>query len=161
MGRYGEDDTSDMMKTFLNYPEFARSIGRIGTRVTLTSDLPPRLARLASLRTAWLCDSEYLCAHLRDQSPALNITDKELYEVANGASSDTLQGMDKHIVQAIDEMHYTHYLSDEKWYRIDRLGPNALMDTITTYGFFLSLAAAVNSTGVQLEKGIAGYGDKF
>lgn len=78
MGPYGEDDTSDMMKTFLNYPEFARSIGRIGTRVTLTGDLPPRLARLASLRTAWLCDSEYLWAHLRDQGAALNITDKEL-----------------------------------------------------------------------------------
>lgn len=161
MGPYGEDDTSDMMKTFLNYPEFARSIGRIGTRVTLTGDLPPRLARLASLRTAWLCDSEYLWAHLRDQGAALNITDKELFEVANGASSDTLQGMDKHIVEAIDEMHYTHYLSDEKWYRIDRLGPNALMDVMTTYGFFLSLAAAVNSMGVQLEQGVAGYGDKF
>lgn len=161
MGRHGEDDTSDMMKTFLNYPEFARSIGRIGTRVTLTSDLPPRLARLAALRTAWICDSEYLWAHLREQSRSLNITDKELLEVASGAASDTLQGMDKHIVEAIDEMHFTHYLSDEKWYRIDRLGSNALMDTMTTYGFFVSLAAAVNSMGVQLEKGIAGYGDKF
>lgn len=161
MGPYGEDDTSDMMKTFLNYPEFARSIGRIGTRVTLTSDLPPRLARLASLRTAWLCDSEYLWAHLRNESLALDITDEELYEVANGASSDTLHGMEKHIVEAIDEMHYTHYLSDEKWYRIDRLGPNALMDIITTYGFFVSLAAAVNSMGVQLDKGIAGYSDAF
>lgn len=159
MGPYGEDDTSDMMRTFLNYPEFARSIGRIGTRVTLTTDLPPRLARLASLRTAWLCDSEYLWAYLRDQSAALNITDKELTEVANGGGA--LQGMDKHVVEAIDELHYTHYFSDEKWYRIDRLGPNALMDTMTTYGFFVSLAAAVNSMGVQLDKGVAGYGDKF
>lgn len=160
MGPYGEDDTSDMMKTFLNYPEFARSIGRIGTRVTLTSDLSPRLARLAALRTAWLCDSEYLWAHIREQSTAL-ITEKELYDIANGTWSSTLQGMDKHIVEAVDELHYTHYFSDEKWYRIDRLGPNALMDTITTYGFFVSLAAAVNSMGVQLEKGIAGFGDKL
>jgi hypothetical protein len=161
MGPYGEDDTSDMMKTFLNYPEFARSLGRIGTRVTLTSDLPPRLARLACLRTAWLCDSEYLWAHLREQGRACNITDQELHEVATGTPSDTLKGMDRHIVEAIDEMHYTHYLSAEKWYRIDRLGPNALMDTMTTYGFLVSLAAAVNSMGVQLEKGIAGYGEKF
>lgn len=161
MGPYGEDDTSDMMKTFLNYPEFARSIGRIGTRVTLTSELSPRLARLAGLRTAWLCDSEYLWAHLREQSRSLGISDKELLEVANGASGNTLQGMDKHIVEAIDELHYTHYFSDEKWYRIDRLGSNALMDAITTYGFFVSLAAAVNSMGVQLEKGIAGYGSEL
>jgi alkylhydroperoxidase family enzyme len=161
MGRYGEDDTSDMMKTFLNYPEFTRSIGRIGTRVTLTSDLPPRLARLATLRAAWLCDSEYLWAHLREQSVELGIADETLYEVASSASSDTLQGMEKHIVEAIDEMHYTHYLTDEKWYRIDRLGSNALMDIITTYGFVVSLAAAVNSMGVQLESGIAGYGARL
>jgi alkylhydroperoxidase family enzyme len=161
MGRYGEDDTSDMMKTFLNYPEFARSIGRIGTRVTLTSDLPPRLARLASLRTAWLCDSEYLWAHVREQCLALGIGDEALYAVASGGETEALQGMEKHIVEAIDELHYAHYLSDEKWYRIDRLGPNALMDIMTTHGFFVSLAAAVNSMGVQLEKGIVGYGDKF
>lgn len=156
MGPYGESGTSAMMKTFLNYPEFARSIGRIGTRVTLTTDLPPRSAALAALRTAWLCDSEYLWAHLREQSPALAIADDEL---ANGASGDSLTSMEKHIVEAIDELHHTHYLSDEKWYRIGRLGPNALMDLMTTYGFFVSLAAAVNSMGVQLEDGVTGWGE--
>ncbi|MFD4640838.1 carboxymuconolactone decarboxylase family protein [Lentzea sp. NPDC058436] len=146
MGPYGESGTSAMMRTFLNYPEFARSLGRIGTRVTLTSDLPPRLAALASARTAWLCGSEYLWAHVHAQHPGLGGTE--------------LSGMDRHVVEAIDELHHTHHLSDEKWYRIGRLGPNALMDLITTYGLFVSLAAAVNSMGVQPEDGLARWGDQ-
>lgn len=158
MGRYGEDDASDMMKTFLNYPEFTRSIGRIGTRVWLTSDLSPRSARLASLRTARLCDSEYLWAHLREQSRALGISGEELDDVAGGASTQALTGMERHIVDAVDELHHTHHLSDEKWYRIDRLGPNAVLDLMTNYSFVLTLAAAVNSMGVQLEEGITGCG---
>jgi 4-carboxymuconolactone decarboxylase len=156
MGPYGESGTSDMMRTFLNYPEFARSLGRIGTRVSLTGELGPRLGQLAALRTAWLCGSEYLWAHLRDEGPA--ITEEELDAVTGGAAGDVLTGMDKHVVEAIDELHHTHYLSDEKWYRIDRLGSNAVMDVMTTYGFFVSLAAAVNSMGVRLEDGVAGWG---
>lgn len=156
MGPYGESGTSAMMKTFLNYPEFARSLGRIGTRVTLTGDLPPRSARLAALRTARLCDSGYLWAHLREGSAALGITEDELAEVAGGGAGDALDGTDRHVVEAIDELHHTHYLSDEKWYRVDRLGPNALMDLMTTYGFYVSLAAAVNSMGVQPEDGVSG-----
>ncbi|MFJ5992804.1 hypothetical protein [Lentzea sp. NPDC092896] len=144
MGPYGEAGTSTMMRTFLNYPEFARSLGRIGTRVTLTSDLPPRLAALASARTAWACGSEYLWAHVHAQSPGITETE--------------LSGIEQHVVEAIDELHHTHYLSDEKWYRISLLGPNAVMDLITTYGFFVSLAAAVNSMGVQPEDGLTGWG---
>ncbi|WP_021594012.1 carboxymuconolactone decarboxylase family protein [Actinomadura welshii] len=158
MGPYGESGTSTMMKTFLNYPEFARSIGRIGTRVTLTGDLPPRLAGLASLRTAWLGDSEYLWAHIRERCLEIGLNEDELAEVAAGVSGGGLSGMDRHIVEAIDELHRTHYLNDEKWYRIGRLGPNALMDIMTTYGFFVSLAAAVNSMGVPLEDGLTGWG---
>jgi alkylhydroperoxidase family enzyme len=157
MGPYGEPGTSDMMRTFLNYPEFARSIGRIGTRVTLTGELPPRSAALASLRTARLCGSEYLWAHIRERSTALGITGDELDAVASGTAGKVLDGMDRHIVEAIDELHHTHHLSDEKWYRIDRLGSNALMDLITTYGFYVTLAAAVSRMGVQLEEGLAGW----
>jgi alkylhydroperoxidase family enzyme len=154
MGPYGESGTSAMMKTFLNYPEFARSLGRIGTRVTLTTDLAPRSAALAALRTAWLCDSEYLWAHIGEQA---DFSDADLRAVAGDAADAGLTSIEAHIVQAIDELHHTHYLSDEKWYRIDRLGPNALMDLITTYGFVLSLAAAVNSMGVQLEDDLTGW----
>jgi alkylhydroperoxidase family enzyme len=153
MGPYGESGTSAMMKTFLNYPEFARSLGRIGTRATLTGELPARSARLAALRTVRLCDSGYLWAHLARDGAELGITGEALAGVARGAA-EVLTGIDRHIVEAVDELHRAHHLSDEKWYRIDRLGPNAVMDVITVYGFFVSLAAAVNSMGVQLEDGM-------
>ncbi|MFG1926919.1 carboxymuconolactone decarboxylase family protein [Cryptosporangium sp. NPDC048952] len=210
MGPFAEGDSTAMVKTFLNYPEFSRSLGRLTTRVSLTSDLPPRLARLAALRAAWLCDSEYLWAHLREDA-ALN--DHLLDAVAragtsdapsdattgpttgaasgpttggasggatggasggtsgpttggasggtsgpaSGGASERLTGIERHAIEAIDELHHTHHLSDEKWYRIDRLGPNALLDLMSTYAVVVTLAAAGNSMGVQLEDGLTGW----
>jgi alkylhydroperoxidase family enzyme len=48
-------------------------------------------------------------------------------------------------------------LTEEKWYRIGQLGPNAVMDLMTAYGFWVTLAAAVNSMGVALEDRLAGW----
>ncbi|MEV5893203.1 carboxymuconolactone decarboxylase family protein [Nonomuraea fuscirosea] len=156
LGPYGEEGASAMMRTFLHYPEFARSIGRIGTRVTLTGDLPKRLSVLASLRTAWLCGAEYLWAHLRAEGAAAGFTGPELRAVATG-EHDVLNSIERHVVEAIDELHETHHLSEEKWYRVGRLGPDAVMDLMTTYGFLVTLAVAVNSMGVRLEDGLDGW----
>ncbi|WP_432825761.1 carboxymuconolactone decarboxylase family protein [Dactylosporangium sp. CA-092794] len=157
MGPYGEEGTSAMMRTFLNYPEFVRSIGRIGTRVTLTSDLPKPLAALASLRTTWLCDCEYLWAQIRQEALGGRITEAQVGAIAAG-EYDALTSIERHLVEAIDEMHDTHYLSEEKWYRVGLLGPNAVMDLMTTYGFFVTLSAAVNSMGVEFEDTVPGWG---
>jgi len=158
MGSYGEEGTSDMMKTFLNYPEFTRSIGRIGTRVTLTTDLPRRLAALAVLRTAWLCDCDYLWAHILADG-GVPVTGAEQTAVKHGAYGD-FNSLERHVLEAIDELHDTHYLSEEKWYRIGRLGSNAVLDLIVTYAFFVTLSVAVNSLGVQLEDGTGWDGER-
>lgn len=157
MGPYGEDGMSDLWRTFLNYPEFVRSIGRIGTRVTLTNELPPRVAALAALRTAWLGEGEYVWAAARAEAVARGLSREQIVAVATGAYRDVLTSVEAHVVEAVDELHSTHYLSDEKWYRIDRLGPNALLDLMTTYSFVLTLCAATNSMGVPLEEGVSGW----
>lgn len=150
MGPYGEEGTSAMMKTFLNYPEFSRSIGRIGTRVTLTTDIPRPMAALASLRTVWISGCEYLWAQIRQEAVKLGVTDAQISAVARG-KYDALNSLERHVVEAIDELHDTHYLSEEKWYRIGRFGANAVMDLMMTYGFFVTLSVAVNSMGIALE----------
>jgi alkylhydroperoxidase family enzyme len=156
MGRFGTADAANLMKTALNYPEFARAIGRISTRVTLTTDLPPRLWQLACLRTVWLCGSEYLWARHRDEALALGIGEDELLKVARGSG---LTGLDALVVQAVDEMHWTHYLGADSWVGFDQFGHNAVMDLMTTYAFYVTLSAFANSAGVQLDEGLAGYSD--
>ncbi|GAA4557088.1 hypothetical protein [Pseudonocardia xishanensis] len=158
MGPHGEEGASAMMRTFWHYPEFARSIGRIGTRVTLTNDLGPRLAVLAALRTAWLCDGEYVWSEARAEALIRGLTDAEITAVATASYDSVLTSVETHVVEAVDELHFTHHLTEEKWYRIDRLGPNALLDLMTTYSFILTLCAATNSMGVQLEPGSTGWG---
>jgi alkylhydroperoxidase family enzyme len=157
MGKFGTADASNLMKTVLNYPEFARAIGRISTRVTLTHDLTPRLYQLACMRTVWLCDSEYLWGRHRQECLALGVTDEELRDVAQGGGD--LQGLDRLIVEAIDEMHHNHYLTDAQWTGFDALGHNAPLDLITLYGFYVTLSGFANTTGVQLDEGVEGYAE--
>lgn len=157
MGELGTRNASLLMRTLLNYPEFLRAIGRKATRVTETSCLPARLYQLGCMRTVWLCDSEYLWARHRAECLELGITDEELYEVAVGPASKKLSGADRLIVEAIDEMHYTHYLSDAKWTGFDEFGDNAVMDVMCTYSFYVTMAAAANSFGVPLDEGLSGY----
>jgi len=159
LGPYGEGEVSLMMRTFLNYPEFTRSIGRIGTRVTLTSDLGPRLSRLACLRAAWLTRSEYLWAHLREAALAEGLGKEEIAAVVDGGAGTALTSIERHVVEGVDELHLTYYLSEEKWYRIGRLGPTAVMDLVTTYGFVATLAVALATMGVALEEGLEGWGE--
>ncbi|MBL4803127.1 MAG: carboxymuconolactone decarboxylase family protein [Emcibacter sp.] len=161
MGDLGKPDASLLMRTLLNFPEFLRAIGRTATRVTETSNLPTRLYQLACMRTVWLCDSEYLWARHRVECLEIGITDEELYEVAIGPKSTKLEGLDKLIVEAIDEMHNMHYLTDEQWSGFDQFGHNAVMDLMTTYGFYTTMAATVNTMGVPLDEGFSGYSDEL
>lgn len=157
MGRFGQPDASNLMKTALNYPEFARSIGRISTRVTLTTDLTPRLYQLACMRTVWICDSEHLWARHRAECLELGLTDDDLRAVIRGGEG--LSGLDRTVVEAVDEMHFAHYLTNAQWTAFDHLGANAPMDLMTTYAFYVTMSAFANSTGVALEDGLAGYSD--
>lgn len=158
MGPFGEDDAGPVERTFLNYPEFVRSIGRLSTRVTITTDLGLRLAELAILRTVWLMDCETLWTLHTKRARSIGISDDALRAVASGNADGALTGMAAQIVEAIDELHFTHYLSDEKWFRLDRLGANGPLDLISTYGLYVTLAVAVSSMGISPGDGEAGYG---
>lgn len=157
MGALGTETAPLLMRTLLNYPDFLRAIGRMSTRVSETTDLPVRLYQIGCMRTAWLCDSEYLWARHRKECLDLGISDAELLEIAKGPSSTKLEGADRFIVEAIDELHHAHYFSDEKWKGLDQYGVNAAMDTMTTYSFYVTLCAAANSFGIPLDEGCEGY----
>lgn len=157
MGPFGTAEAPNLMRTMLNYPEFARAIGRMSTRVTLTGDLTPRLYQLACLRTVWLCNCEYLWARHAEEALTLGVTEAELAEVARGGAG--LEGLDRLVVEAIDQMHTTHYLADDAWTGFDALGDHAAMDLMTTYSFYVTLSAFANTTGVQLDEGFNGYSE--
>lgn len=161
MGELGKRDASLLMRTLLNYPDFLRAIGRISTRVTQTSDFPQRLYQLACMRTVWLHDCEYLWARHRAECLEIGITDAELFEVAVGPSSTKLEGQDRLIVEAIDQMYFTHYLEDETWDAIQQFGHEAVMDIMINYGFYLTLGGVTNSFGVPLDEGLSGYSEEL
>lgn len=159
IGPFGEEPIDPLFAVFLNYPEFTRAIGRIGTRATLTSTLGSRLSELACLRTAWLCDCEFLWARHQERALVAGVSEAEVRDVAAGGRDGVLSGAALQVVQAIDEMHFTHYLSNEKWYRLERLGDHGPVDAITIYGFYVTLSAAINSMGISVEHQVFGYGD--
>lgn len=160
--RRGGPNATRLMKMVVNYPTYMNAIGELGTRTADNNSLPPRLYQIACMRTSWLCNAEYLWSQHRTASLKLGITDEELYAVAIGASNDVLQGLDKQVVKAIDELHFDHRFSDESWTQFDEpLGPDAKFDILLTYGIFVIMSGFANSTGTDLEDGVPGFSDEF
>tara|TARA_R100001244_G_scaffold130062_2_gene101935 strand:- start:193 stop:1428 length:1236 start_codon:yes stop_codon:yes gene_type:complete len=159
MGELGKESAPLLVRTLLNYPDFLRAIGHATQRVTEQCDLPERLRLIGSMRTIWLVDCEYLWAQRREDCLKAGVTDEDLYEIAIGPESQKLDGLDKFMVEAIDELHFVHYSSDETWSGFDQFGDNAAMDTMLTYSYFVTLSGLTKTLGVPLDEGRAGYTD--
>lgn len=160
--RRGGPNATNLMKMVVNFPIYMNAIGDLGNRTADNNSLPPRLYQIACMRVSWLCGAEYLWSQHRLAALKLGVTDEELYAVAVGPSNGLLSGLDQQIVQAIDELHFDHRLSDASWVQFDDpLGPDAKMDLIMTHGIFVMMANVANSTGTDLEDGAPGFSDEL
>lgn len=156
--RRGGPNASKMMKFSLHFPIFIDAVGALGSRVADNSSLPPRLFQIACMRTVWLCNGEYLWSQHRLAGLKIGITDTDLFAVAQGPDADGLEGLDRAVVRAVDELHFDHRFSDESWTGFDaELGPDAKVDILLTYTNYVAFSAMANSMGVPLEDGQAGF----
>lgn len=156
--RRGGARATRLMRMVVNFPTYANAISGLGNRTADNNSLPPRLYQLVSMRCSWLCNAEYLWSQHRIACLAQGITDDELYAVAQGPVNSVLKELDQAVIQAVDEVHFDHRLSDRSWTVFDdRLGPDAKFDIVLTYGIYAMQATFANSTGTDLENGVPGW----
>ena len=123
-----------------------------------TLTLAPRERELLILRTGWQCEAEYEWGRHVLFARAAGLTDTEIARIKRGPDDPGWSNDDAMLLRAADELHHNHFICDATWTALaSRYDTPQLMDVVFTVGQYTAICMALNSFGVQLEPGVAGF----
>lgn len=152
--------TLNIFKTLVNYPKLTKRWLVFGNHVLSKSSLDPREREMAILRIGWLCDAEYEWGQHALIGKEAGLSSNELEQIKEGPAAIGWSECDKLILQATDELHRDAFISDVTWQSLSQhYNTEQMLDLIFAVGQYNLVSMALNSLGVQLDKGIGGYDD--
>ena len=123
-----------------------------------TSTLVPRERELLILRIGWQCQAEYEWGQHVIFGKEAGLTDEEIARIKAGPEADGWDPFDATLLRAADELHADAFISDATWAALsERYTTQQLMDVVFTVGQYNMVSMALNSFGVQLDDGVAGF----
>ncbi len=148
----------NIFRTLIHHPDLWRAWGRFGGHVLGGSSLAPRDRELLILRIGWLCQAEYEFGQHTRVGKEAGLSDEEIRRVTEGPQAPGWDPFEAVLLRAADELHADAFLSDETWAALAvRYSTQQLMDLVFTVGQYNLVSMALNTFGVQLEEGTAGF----
>ena len=149
----------DVFKTFARHPDLAKNFHPVYQYINDgASTLPPRHRELLILRIGWLCGSEYEWSVHSYIARTVGFTDDELVRVVTGPDAPGWGAFEATLLRAVDELYRDAFISDATWQALSaQYNTQQLMDLVYTVGTYNMVSMALNSWGVQLEKGMRGF----
>ena len=156
VGREGR--VLNIYRTLAAHPKLLKRWAVFGTHVLYKNTLPARERELLILRTGWRCRSEYEWGQHVVIARACGVTDQEIKRVKAGPDADGWDGSDSALLRAADELHDDAFITDATWKLLaQRFNSQQLIDLVFTVGQYHVVSMALNTLGVQLDEGIAGF----
>ena len=156
VGREGR--VLNIYRTLAAHPKLLKRWGVFGTHVLYKSTLTPRERELLILRTGWLCRSEYEWGQHVIIAKGVGVTGEEIERVKAGAEAPGWSPFDAALLRAADELHFDSFIGDTTWEALsERFDTRQMIDTIFAVGQYHIVSMALNSLGVQLDKGVQGF----
>jgi 4-carboxymuconolactone decarboxylase len=156
--RAGAAPASNIFSTLVRHPGLFRRWLPFGGKLLGGGKLPARERELLILRTGWLCDAEYEWAQHREISKSIGITDEEIARVREGADAAGWDPFEATLIRAADELHADARISDGTWAALaERYDEKQLIEVPMLVGHYHMVAFTLNSLGVPLEPGLAGF----
>ena len=148
----------NIYRTLAAHPKLLKRWAVFGTHVLYKSTLPARERELLIVRTGWLCRSEYEWGQHVIIAKGVGVTDEEIEGVMAGPDAEGWDAFDAALVRAADELHEDSFISDGTWEALsERFDTQQLIDVIFAVGQYHVVSMALNSLGVQLDEGVAGF----
>lgn len=123
-----------------------------------TSTLGPRERELLILRIGWLCQAEYEWGQHVLFGRKAGLTDAEIERIKAGPDAPGWAPFDATLLRATDELRKDAFISDATWVALSqRYNTQQLMDVVFTVGQYNLVSMALNTFGVQLDKGVKGF----
>lgn len=118
----------------------------------LRGDLPPSDTELLILRTAWNCWCWYEWVHHARLAQARGLPKAVVDAIPDWRAHEQLSTRQRHLLQAADELHRDHVISDDTWALLaDELHDSELIELCFVVGHYEMLAMTLNSLGVPPE----------
>jgi alkylhydroperoxidase family enzyme len=156
--RAGDAPASNIFSTLVRHPGLFRRWLPFGGKLLGGGKLPPRDRELLILRTGWNCTAEYEWAQHREISRSIGITDEEITRVREGPDAAGWDPFDASLLRAADELHAQSKITDDTWAKLtDRYDEKQLIEVPMLVGHYHMVAFTLNSLGVPLEDGLAGF----
>ena len=155
----GEDGrVLNIFATLVRHPKLYDRFSTFGLYVLQEQTLPNRDQEILILRIGWLCQAEYEFGQHTLLGKRVGLTDEEILRITKGPDEPGWSNFDAALVRAADELYYDAIISDATWKMLsERYNEKQLMDVIFTIGQYNLVSWALNTLGVQLEKGVPGF----
>lgn len=155
--RVTDAPAANIFATFVRHPGLFRRWLPFGGKL-LAGKLPARDRELLILRTAVLCEAEYEWGQHRLIGLASGVSEAELGLVQEGPGAEDWDPFDAALLTAADELHSDARISDATWEALaSRYDERQLIEVPMVVGHYHLVAFTLNSLGVQLEPGVAGF----
>lgn len=123
-----------------------------------TSRLAPREREILILRIGWLCQAEYEWGQHVIFGRQAGLTEEEMARIKEGPDAEGWSAFDAALLRAVDELHEDALISDATWAKLsEQYDQLQMIDVVFTVGQYNMVSMALNSFGVQLDKGVAGF----
>ncbi len=148
----------NIFRTLAAHPKLLKRWLVFGNHILHKSTLPPRERELLILRIGWLCRAEYEWGQHVVIGRRAGLTDDEINRIKEGPDAPGWDEFDAVLLRAVDELHAHAFISDAVWESLAaRYDAQQLLDLIFTVGQYNLVSMALNTLGVQLDEGIAGF----
>ena len=88
----------------------------------------------------------------------VGLTDEEIARIKEGPDAPGWAPFDAALLRAADELHAEAFISDATWAALsERYNTQQLMDVVFAVGQYNMVSMALNTFGVQLDKGVKGF----
>jgi alkylhydroperoxidase family enzyme len=151
-GRMTHTEPHRIFTTLARHRRLFRRWLPIADMLLLRGDLPRSDTELLILRTAWNCWCWYEWVHHVRLARARGLPKAIVDAVPDWREHEQLSARQRHLLQAADELHRDHVISDDTWALLaDELRDNELIELCFVVGHYEMLAMTLNSLGVQPE----------
>ena len=149
----------NIFKTLIRHPKLLKRWMPFANHILAKSTLAPREREMAILRIGWLCRAEYEWGHHVEIARRAGVSDAEIARIAEGPKAAGWTPHEAALLAAVDELHQDTCITDATWAALSqRYEPQQLMDLVFTVGNYTVVSMALNTLGVRLEMGYAGFG---
>ena len=145
----------NIFRTLANHSALARRWMVFANHILGKSTLPLKERELVILRIGYLCQSGYEWGQHVVIARKAGMTEDEILASKSGPETPGLSPLYRLLLLATDELHADAHISDTTWLGLtEHLDQQQLMDLVFTVGQYNLVSMALNSFGVQLDKGV-------